>query len=69
MGFWRDLKKEWTWLQIKKNLPDFLSIVPAVFIADEFREKGFLAWACIWIATFIASKFILHSIKVILKRV
>ena len=38
MGFWKEVKKEWTWQHVKDNWPDFLSIVPAVFLADAFRD-------------------------------
>ena len=69
MGFWKEVKKEWTWQHVKDNWPDFLSIVPAVFLADAFSDKNYLVWACVWIATYIASEFILRSISKLIKRV
>ncbi len=62
MGFWKEVKKEWTWQHVKDNWPDFLSIGPAVFLADAFRENYL-------IATYIASEFILRSISKLIKRV
>ena len=69
MGFWKEVKKEWTWQHVKDNWPDFLSIVPAVFLADAFSDKNYLVWAFVWIATYIASEFILRSISKLIKRV
>jgi hypothetical protein len=69
MGFWKEVKNEWTWQHVKDIWPDFLSIVPAVFLADAFRDKNYLVWACVWIATYIASEFILRSISKLIKRV
>ena len=68
MVFWKEVKKEWTWQHVKDNWPDFLSIGPAVFLADAFREN-YLVWAFVWIATYIASEFILRSISKLIKRV
>ena len=65
----QDIKKEWSWTNIKQSWPDLLSIGPAVFIADEFREKGLLVWAGVWVATYIASNFLLRFIVRMIKRV
>ena len=69
MGVILDIKKEWTWSSIKQNWPDLLSIGAAVFFADGFREKGFLIWAGIWLATYIASVFLLRFIARYIKGV
>jgi hypothetical protein len=69
MGFWKEVKKAWIWQHVKDNWPDFLSIVSAVFLADEFGDKNVLVWVCVWIATYIASEFILRSISKLIKRV
>ena len=63
MGLIQEVKKEWTWSNIKQSWADLLSIGPAVFIADGFREKGFFVWAGVWAATYIVSKFILRFIE------
>ena len=67
MGFWKEVKKAWIWQHVKDNWPDFLSIVSAVFLADEFGDKNVLVWVCVWIA--IASESILRSISELIKRV
>ena len=67
MGFWKEVKEEWTWSNIKQSWADLLSIGPAVFIADGFREKGFFVWAGVWAATYIVSKFILRFIAQMIK--
>ena len=63
----QEIKKEWTWSSIKQSWTDLLSIAPAVFIADGFREKGFFVWAGVWAATYIVSKFILRFIAQMIK--
>ena len=67
MGLIQEVKKEWTWSNIKQSWADLLSIGPAVFIADGFREKGFFVWACVWAATYIVSEFILRFIAQMIK--
>ncbi len=67
MGLIQEIKKEWTWSSIKQSWADLLSIGPAVFIADGFREKGFFVWAGVWAATYIVSKFILRFIAQMIK--
>ena len=67
MGLIQEIKKEWTWTNIKQSWAGLLSIVPAVFIADGFREKGFFVWAGVWAATFIVSEFILRFIARMIK--
>ena len=67
MGLIQEIKKEWTWSNIKQSWAGLLSIVPAVFIADGFREKGFFVWAGVWAATFIVSEFILRFIARMIK--
>ena len=47
MGFWKEVKKEWTWSSIKKQWSDFLAIFIAV----------------IWLIVFFLSRFILTLIK------
>ena len=68
MGLIQEVKKEWTWSNIKQSWADLLSIGPAVFFADEFRDKGFLVWAGVWAATFIVSDIILRFIGRIIKK-
>ena len=63
MGFWKDVKKEWTWSSIKKQWSDFLAIFIAVAIAGEFREHGFWLYWLIWLIVFFLSRFILTLIK------
>ena len=67
MGLIQEIKKEWTWSNIKQSWAGLLSIGPAVFIADGFREKGFFVWAGVWAATFIVSEFILRFIARMIK--
>jgi hypothetical protein len=63
MGFWKEVKKEWSWTTIKKQWPDFLSIFIAVAIAGEFREHGFWLYWLIWLIVFFLSRFIILFIK------
>ena len=68
MGLIQEVKKEWTWTNIKQSWPELISIGPAVFFADEFRDKGFLVWAGVWAVTFIVSDIILRFIGRIIKK-
>jgi hypothetical protein len=63
MGFWKDVKKEWTWSSIKKQWSDFLAIFIAVAIAGEFREHGFWFYWLVWLFVFFLSRFIITLIK------
>ena len=63
MGFWKEVKKEWSWTTIKKQWPDFLAIFIAVAIAGEFREHGFWLYWLIWLIVFFLSRFIILFIK------
>ena len=63
MGFWKEVKKEWSWTTIKKQWPDFLAIFIAVAIAGEFREHGFWLYWLIWLIVFFLSRFIITLIK------
>ncbi|MBQ8456244.1 MAG: hypothetical protein IJ540_01380 [Prevotella sp.] len=67
MGLMQEIKKEWTWSSIKHSWTDLLSIAPAVFIADGFREKGFFVWTGVWVATYFVSEFILRFIARMIK--
>ena len=46
MGFWKELKKEWTWSSIKKQWSDFLAIFIAAAIAGNSGKMafGFIGW-------------------------
>ena len=63
MGFWKEVKKEWTWSSIKKQWSDFLAIFIAATIAGEFREDGFWLYWLVWLIVFFLSRFILLLIK------
>ena len=63
MGFWKEVKKEWTWKSIVSQWPDFLSIFVAAAIAGEFREQGFRLYWLVWLIVFFLSRFILLLIK------
>ena len=63
MGFWKEVKKEWSWTTIKKQWPDFLAIFIAVTIAGKFREHGFWLYWLVWLIVFFLSRFILLLIK------
>jgi hypothetical protein len=63
MGFWKEVKKEWTWSSIKKQWSDFLAIFIAAAIAGEFRKDGFWLYWLVWLIVFFLSRFILLLIK------
>ena len=63
MGFWKEVKKEWTWSNIKKQWSDFLAIFIAAAIAGVFQEHGFWLYWLVWIIVFFLSRFILILIK------
>ncbi|MCK8623388.1 hypothetical protein [Prevotella sp. E13-27] len=63
MGFWEEVKKEWTWSSIKKQWSDFLAIFIAAAIAEVFREDGFWLYWLVWLILFFLSRFILLLIK------
>ena len=66
MGFWKELKEEWTWRSIKRNLPDYLAIFIAVFMADPYRHTW--KWSFIWVITFIICRFVILSIKKLISK-
>ena len=66
MGFWKELKEEWTWKSIKRNLPDYVAILTAVCIADPYR--GTWKWGWIWGITFIIIRFVILSIKKLISK-
>jgi len=63
MGFWKEVKKEWTWSSIKKQWSDFLAIFIAAAIAGEFRADGVWLSCLVWGIVFFLSRFILLLIK------
>ena len=63
MGFWKEVKKEWTWSNIKKQWSDFLAIFIAAAIAGVFQEHGFWLYWLVWIIVFFLSRYILLLIK------
>jgi len=63
MGFWKEVKKEWTWSSIKKQWSDFLAIFIAAAIAGEFREHGLWLYLLVWLIVFFLLRFILLLIK------
>ena len=68
MGLWKEIKKEWTWDNIKKSWPDFIAIFIAAFVTSEWHQpiwKYFIAW----IITFFVSRFVIISIVKLIKRI
>lgn len=66
MGFWNELKEEWTWKSIKRNWPDYVAIFIAVFMADPYR--GTWKWAFVWCITFIISRFVILAVKKLISK-
>lgn len=67
MGFWKDIKKEWTWTHFVNSWPDYVAVFIAAFVASEWREpiwKYFIAW----LITFFVSRFVILSIFKLIKR-
>ena len=63
MGFWKELKKEWSWTNIKKSWSDFVAIFIAVTVAEGFSEHGFWLYWLVWLIVFFLSRFIILIIK------
>lgn len=64
MGFWKELKEEWSWTNIKKSWTDFVAIIFAVTVAEQFREYGgFWLYMLVWLIVFFLSRFIILFIK------
>ena len=66
MGFWKELKEEWTWNSIKRNWPDYVSILTAICIADPYR--GTWKYLFIWVIAFLISRFVILSIKKLISK-
>ncbi len=63
MGFWKEVKKEWTWTHFVNSWPDYVAVFIAAAIAGEFREHGFWLYWLIWLIVFFLSRFIILFIK------
>ena len=63
MGFWKELKKEWSWTYIKKNWSDFVAIFIAVTVAEGVSEHGLWLYWLVWLIVFFLSRFIILIIK------
>ena len=77
MGFWNDVKQEWTWEGIKADFkerwPDLLAVFIAgwftPFIIEKFDwENCFWTFLVIWIAIAVTTGVIVGVIKVIIKK-
>ena len=67
MGFWKEVKKEWTWERMKWSWPDFVAVFPAAFIASEY-SRPFWKYMLVWIITFCITKFIIITIINLIKK-
>ncbi len=77
MGFWNDVKQEWTWAGIKTDLkehwPDFIAIVVAGLFTPAVQEWlgwGGNTWAFfgVWIIIAVATAVVIGLIRVFVKK-
>ena len=66
MGFWKEVKKEWTWNSSIRNWPDMAAAFVAGFVASEYKPlwKFFL----VWLFVFFISKFVILCIAKLIKK-
>ena len=67
MGFWNDVKKEWTWENIVNSWPDYVAILIACFVASEWHRplwKYYIGW----LITFSVSRYVILSIDKLIRR-
>ena len=67
MGFWKEIREEWSWNSIQKSWPDLVSVFIAASIAFEFHKplwKFFLVWLCV----FHISRFAILSMTKLIKK-
>ena len=62
MGFWKDLKKEWTWKNIKGNWPDLVSVIIAACVAYQYHTS-FWKYFLVWLIAFFFARFVILTIK------
>lgn len=68
MGLWTDIKKEWTWASIMENWRDYVAVFMAACVAQEFSEGSFWLWFPLWVATFVAARFVLLIIVRLIRK-
>lgn len=66
MGFWNELKEEWTWKSIIRNWPDYVAIIPAFCVAEPYR--GTWKFFLIWCIAFIISRFVILAVKKLISK-
>ena len=67
MGFWKEVKKEWTWKSIASQWPDYVAIIIAVAFATG-HDYPFWKYSLVWIIAFCLSRFIIISITKLIKK-
>lgn len=60
MGLWKDIKKEWTWENIKKSFPEIIAMLIAFGVANLFYSRYF--YMLIWALAFFVSKAIIIQV-------
>ena len=77
MGFWNDVKQEWTWAGIKADLRERWQDYLAVFVAGWFTpvirerfgwEDNFWTFLVIWIVIAVATAVVIGLIRVIVEK-
>ena len=77
MGFWKDVKQEWTWAGIKASFrehwPDIVAIVVAGLLTPAVQEWfgwGENTWAFfgVWIVIAVATAVVIGLIRRIVKK-
>ena len=77
MGFWNDVKQEWTWAGIKadwkEHWPDLVAIAVAAWFTPTVKQWlgwGENAWAYpgVWIAIAVTTGVVIGLIRVIVKK-
>ena len=77
MGFWNDVKQEWTWEGIKadwkEHWPDLVAIVVAGVLTPTLQqwlgwEENTWAFFGIWIVIAVATAVVIGLIRVIVKK-
>ena len=77
MGFWNDIKQEWTWPGIKASFrehwPDFVAIAVAAVFTPAVQEwlgweENTWAFFGVWIVIAVATAVVIGLIRLIIKK-
>ena len=67
MGFWEEVKKEWTWKNFVSQWPDIVSVIIAASVAYQYH-RSFWKYFLVWLIAFFVSRFVILTIKKLISK-